>query len=145
MSSFRFVVDVVATAGRDGNIHIYDLRFSSRNNASSTSAEITALSKKIKMPTGYVHRGLREGAEEGQVWPVITIKNAHADNGGKQVKGVSDSFTGVTSQLTSGHCAEIELEERYQHCCVASQSCLHSFRRFSQWVSRSPPMSCCHR
>lgn len=41
------------------------------------------------MSTSYINRAIREGAEDGQVWPVITIKNAHADSAGKQMKGVS--------------------------------------------------------
>lgn len=45
------------------------------------------------MPTSYISRAYRDmQGEEGQVWPVVVIKNAHADNGGKQIKGVSGGW-----------------------------------------------------
>lgn len=64
-----FFADTVATAGRDGDIHIYDLRTSGRPFPGGDGME--------KVSSDWKKRGHRAGDEIGDLWPVLSIRGAH--------------------------------------------------------------------
>jgi hypothetical protein len=63
------ITDSIATAGRDGDIHIYDLR--------TTGREIPENGDSGNVSAEWKKRARNEGDPSDSIWPVLSIKGAH--------------------------------------------------------------------
>lgn len=78
----------LATAGRDGDVHIYDLRTSGGyKNVDLDGASEAAPPAAEWNKRAAVGRGSEDDGEK--IWPVLSIRNAHGKEAGKKSKGVS--------------------------------------------------------
>lgn len=78
-----FVADTIATAGRDGDIHIYDLR--------TTGRMIPGNDSLGDVSTEWKKRARSDSGSGGSIWPVLSIKSAHGLGPVKKERCVSST------------------------------------------------------
>lgn len=93
--------NIITTAARDGNIHLFDLRtrgtsISDQNLLDGQDGDIsTSWTGKPKYK-----RGRPEGVAEGTLWPVLTVRQAHG-TGSRKNPSISLSATRSVTSLLS--------------------------------------------